>query len=282
MRLGVEKKLGDDFTAGVRLATSQGTSYGFGASVGGTSGLFGRTLTADPRSTNVTLGEYFDPKGVFLDRAYLTWNPFFAKTLRLSIGKFANPFLSGQNPAEVLVWDPDIEPEGAGLRYGFDLLENKLRFDTSAGYFVLDEIGSAKVLLNGATVNNLPATMTIAGSYDNGSPYMAGVQEAVDVRPLNWLEANGRVSYYNLEHLNTGFVAAINDLGNTGAAVTPNPLFAVLAPNDPLFQNGRSRGKLEEIVYDGFVDLRVCRGSSPSPATTRDGSPAPSSATPPR
>src|SRR5262249_29809517 len=148
VRLGVEKKLGDDFIAGVRIATSQGTSYGSGASLSGVSGIFGRSLTGDPRSTNVTLGNYFEPKGVYFDRAYLTWNPYFAKSLKASVGKFSNPFNSGQNPAEVIVWDPDIQPEGASLRYRFDLLEDKLRLDTNAGYFVLDEIGSATVQLN--------------------------------------------------------------------------------------------------------------------------------------
>jgi len=250
VRLGLEKRM-DDFTFGARIATSGGTSYGASLIGSEKSGSFVRSLLANPRTTNVALGDYFEPKGVYFDRVYLRWNPFFAKTLGISIGKFANPFYGGQNPAERTVWDPDIQPEGAALQHELALLP-ELWFDTNAGYFVLDQIGSTTIQL----IDNATA-LTVAPNYDSAYPDMWGAQEAINARPWDWLLANARVSYYSLQHLNTGFVAAINSLGNTGTAVNPNPLFVVLGPNDPLFQSGRSRGKLEEIVFDGFLDFRI-------------------------
>jgi hypothetical protein len=95
MRLGANYELSEDLLIGARLVTGSGD---------------------DPKSTHVTLGDGFKDFEIDLDRAFLTYQPDWALGGWATAGKFANPFR--QNPVYgELVWDADVQPEGAVLGF---------------------------------------------------------------------------------------------------------------------------------------------------------------------
>ncbi|MCE7901336.1 MAG: hypothetical protein DYH20_01470 [Gammaproteobacteria bacterium PRO9] len=76
---------------------------GFGLATGGDS----------PVSANQTLGEGYSKKGVDVDLAYIDWA--IVPDVHLVGGKMKNPFhRTGDNG---LVWDSDLRPEGASIRW---------------------------------------------------------------------------------------------------------------------------------------------------------------------
>ena len=88
-RVGATTNLGDNFTAGLRLATNQ---------------------PGNITSANVTLGDATAPKSFRLDRAYLTWTP---GSWEFSAGKFALPLERPQGLIRSeLIFDDEIAPEG--------------------------------------------------------------------------------------------------------------------------------------------------------------------------
>jgi hypothetical protein len=100
LRLGAETKVTDGWKAGFQLATGDG----------------------NPRSTNVTLGDFFSGKDIRIRKAYAEYRP--RGWLRTVGGKFSNPLF---RPKDML-WDTDVTPEGiaANLKYrvhpGLDII----------------------------------------------------------------------------------------------------------------------------------------------------------------
>jgi len=107
------------FRAGAKVETAGGVEAGFRLASGG----------SDPRSTNQTLDNFFDTPDFRLDRAYIKWEPM--ESMSLVGGKFGNPLWT---PSDLL-WDSDINPEGAGAQVSFG------PFFANMGFFVLDEHG---------------------------------------------------------------------------------------------------------------------------------------------
>lgn len=95
VRLGLEGKLGDDFTGGLAFATGS---------------------LGDPTTTNETLTNFFDRKTIGLDRGYITYQPTAHKWLQLTGGKFAYTWNRTST-----TFDPDINPEGFAAKLSFDL-----------------------------------------------------------------------------------------------------------------------------------------------------------------
>jgi len=91
LRFGVNYQLTDDVLLGTRLVTGN---------------------KDDPNSTHVTLGDGFDDIEINLDRAFLTYRPEWWENSYVTAGKFNNPLYRNPVYAE-LVWDADIQPEGA-------------------------------------------------------------------------------------------------------------------------------------------------------------------------
>ena len=69
----------------------------------------------NPISTNQTLNQYDTRKPIAIDRVYATYTPSWFKPLTLTGGKFAYPWFNTE-----LVWDKDLNPEGAGETLAFD------------------------------------------------------------------------------------------------------------------------------------------------------------------
>jgi hypothetical protein len=247
LRLGAEKKVVPELTFGFRIATSAGSSYGTYFNNGGTS--FSTTLDSNPRSPNVTFGDNFSYKNIFIDRAYLTYEPGWAPALAITVGKFGNPFVSKRIATDFMVWDNDIQPEGADARYRFDFSENKFWFEGVAAALTVQERSAITISYN-STAQTAVATLPDIAEQN---PILLGFQGGLHGRPEDWLQMGARVSYYDLSQIGTRLAAATEDLGNGGAAIDNNPLFRLLGPTNPYFQNGQSTGRMRELVVDGYA-----------------------------
>ncbi len=95
----------------------------------------------DPVSTNQSLDGGFSSKNFMLDQAYFEWKA--ADGLKVLGGKMSNPFANNlnQNIHKLgLVWDGDLTPEGAVLRFEGDM--EGVKPYANAGYFWVEEDGS--------------------------------------------------------------------------------------------------------------------------------------------
>lgn len=114
-RLGVEAKVSDDTTLGLRLATGTGSG---------------------PTSSSLTLGSGFNKLGVVIDRAFLRWEPRY--DIRLLAGRMANPFFGSD-----LVWPDDLGLDGVALQGEYNLVPGAFAFGT-VGAFPLLEFGTGR------------------------------------------------------------------------------------------------------------------------------------------
>lgn len=101
-----------------------------------------RLATGDddnPASTNSTLDGGFSSKNIWLDQAYLKYQPKEFPDAVLFAGKMPNPFYSvGGNE---LIWDGDVTPEGGAIKYN-KVLNDSLELLFSGGGFWVEEEGS--------------------------------------------------------------------------------------------------------------------------------------------
>ncbi|MEZ6194597.1 MAG: putative porin [Planctomycetota bacterium] len=94
----------------------------------------------DPNSPHQTLGSVFDKFPVSLDRVNVVYRPTWAPGLSATLGKFGHDFRSNPVYGE-LVWDADVQAEGARIDYvwkGDGAIE---RLEFRAGLYVVLESG---------------------------------------------------------------------------------------------------------------------------------------------
>ena len=108
LRFNVEGKLNDQLKGGFSLASGD---------------------LNNPISTNQTLNQYDTRKPIAIDRAYATYTPSWFKPLTLTGGKFAYPWFNTE-----LVWDKDLNPEGAGETLAFNLKTPLLKKFSVVGF----------------------------------------------------------------------------------------------------------------------------------------------------
>jgi hypothetical protein len=70
----------------------------------------------NPISTNQTSNQYDTRTPIAIDRAYVTYNPSWFRPLTVTGGKFTYPWFNTE-----LVWDKDLNPEGAGETLAFNV-----------------------------------------------------------------------------------------------------------------------------------------------------------------
>lgn len=117
LRLGVDAKLTEMVSAGLRLATGSST---------------------DRVSTNQTLGQSFNKYQLFVDRAFVRLDP--TRWLSLSGGRIPNPWFSTD-----LVWDEDLNFEGLALSAKWpNLAGAPLEPFATAGIFPVRDGGAAQ------------------------------------------------------------------------------------------------------------------------------------------
>jgi len=83
----------------------------------------------DPISTNQSLNQYDTRKPIAIDRAYATYNPSWFRPLTLTGGKFAYSWFNTE-----LVWDKDLNPEGASETLAFNVETPVLRKVALVGF----------------------------------------------------------------------------------------------------------------------------------------------------
>ncbi len=110
-RLGVDVKVSDDTSAGLRLTT--GTTTG-------------------PTSSSQTLGSSFNKLSLVLDRAWLRWEPRY--DLRLTAGRMAQPFFGTD-----LLWPDDLSLDGVAAA-GELTLASGLYLFAAGGAFAMEEL----------------------------------------------------------------------------------------------------------------------------------------------
>jgi hypothetical protein len=260
LRLGAERQIGEDFLVGFRIATASGSTFGGNSTVSGVN--FTRTFATDPRSSWVTMGSDFAPAGIGVDRVYISWAPHLVEGFSITAGKMQNSFVSPEFSGDFLVWDNDISTEGLQTKYTYRLFDERAWVTVRAAYLIVDQVSSA-TLISSCTAGDTSCP-TGFPNIDEKDPFMyAGqVDFGGDITP--WMRAGARVSYYQLRDINARTAAAMEDLGNGGAAIENNPLFRDSA--DPSIQtNGASRGLAQEIVYDVFAKFTPFEGWSVTP-----------------
>lgn len=90
---------------------------------------------SDPISTNATLADSFEKKPLKIDRAYARFKvgPF-----TFTGGKMANPFMRTE-----LVWDSDVNPEGAAEQFKYKIAATGAELFVNLGQFPIDELSGA-------------------------------------------------------------------------------------------------------------------------------------------
>src|SRR5882757_976637 len=83
----------------------------------------------NPISTNQTANQYTTRKPLAIDRAYATYNPGWFRPLTVTGGKFAYPWFNTE-----LVWDKDLNPEGAGETLAFNVKTPLLKKFSVVGF----------------------------------------------------------------------------------------------------------------------------------------------------
>lgn len=114
-RLAVTAEINDEWSATFRLASGSDSS---------------------PVSTNQTLGGFFSKKSIWLDQAYVKYEPFDGNSLVL--GRMPNPFVHTE-----MVWDDDINPDGAALKLSHDFTRTGLGLHATGAAFSIDFSGDA-------------------------------------------------------------------------------------------------------------------------------------------
>lgn len=82
-----------------------------------------------PISTNQTLNQFDTRKPIAIDRMYATYTPSWFKPLTLTGGKFTYPWFNTE-----LVWDKDLNPEGAGETLSFNVNTPALKNISLVGF----------------------------------------------------------------------------------------------------------------------------------------------------
>jgi len=108
LRFNAEAALNDQFKGGFSLASGD---------------------LNNPISTNQTANQYDTRTPIAIDRAYATYNPKWFRPLTVTGGKFAYPWFNTE-----LVWDKDLNPEGAGETLAFNVKTPVLKKFSLVGF----------------------------------------------------------------------------------------------------------------------------------------------------
>ena len=163
-RLGLETQVADKFKVGFGLASGDKN---------------------DARSTNQTLGDFFNDNSIWIDYAYGQYTPF--KWLTLTGGKFKNPLFSPDD----LIWDTDITPEGGAAQFSYNVCDN-LGLFTNVGFFILDERQPSSPRLNPTTQGQDPLMYVVQPGFE----WKFRDSELKDIAKLK-----AAVAYYGFSHI---------------------------------------------------------------------------------
>lgn len=121
MRFGATASIMDDFEVGFRIASGDQNGAG--------------TFGGNPLTANTTLADGASRKYLWMDAAYVKWNPIHDSTWNWTgiFGKMDNPLV-----VTPMVLDPDYQPEGFAMQGVYNITDkHALKFN--GAMFVLDE-----------------------------------------------------------------------------------------------------------------------------------------------
>ncbi len=210
-RLSLEGEVTDEWSVGTRFATG----------------------SSDPVSTNQTLDGGLATKGFHLDRAYFDFHPQAVKGLHVIGGKFGVPFAVVEKTE--LIWDGDLSPEGAAIKYK-NKAHEKVEVLLSGALFYLEERGA------------------------DDDTWMAGGQLGCKVEPaedMHFMVGGGYYDYREVKE-RPGLYEADDFFGNTYTTYEgEEDTFEVYANDYNLFETfgefGVSMEKVSLKVYGNFV-----------------------------
>ncbi|MBJ9977118.1 putative porin [Pseudomonas sp. S75] len=182
-RVGFYSEINPQVDAGVRIATGS---------------------SADGRSTNQSLDNYFEKKSLWVDLAYLDWHPTAIPNLHLIGGKMQQPWVSMGD----IIWDSDLNPEGVAVTYKTNLGGTEL-FGSAGHYTLKDNVDGDGVqfkhdaqLYHGQLgARFAPADtlkLTVGGSvygYDNDKESAALRQFGNTTNEFNLVEGFGQIDF---------------------------------------------------------------------------------------
>lgn len=182
LRFGVTASLLEDFEVGFRLASGDQAGAG--------------TFGGNPLTANTTLADGASRKYIWMDAAYVKWNPIHNADWKwtATFGKMDNPFV-----VTPMLIDPDYQPEGFALQGVYNLNEHHaLKFN--GAMFVLDEFNQ--------------------GASASRDPFMLGGQMILDSKWSPKFETSLSATIFgisNKENLINGSAPNLNQ-GNTRTA----------------------------------------------------------------
>jgi len=146
----------------------------------------------NPRSTNVTLGDFFSGDDFSIRRAYIQYSPW--SWVKAVGGKFGNPLFQPKD----MLWDTDISPEGVAATFEYGVYKDIKMFFTPT--FLLlrefsldDEIYMYPMQLGVKWKISEDVDLTVAGTY-NGFTGLSGAVVPADSSASNSLR-NGKYIY---------------------------------------------------------------------------------------
>ncbi len=200
-RFGAKAEINDYFDLKFRLSSSCEHRSG--------NQTLGRGLDCeeeDPAGTDAKDSEFgfdWDPDGIYINRAYITFHPFgdrqipyAGRKLDLMFGKMSN-FFHSKAGKDYLVWDTDLSPEGAGVTYVVDPFDG-LSLTLNSGFFVLDENSSSS------------------------DPWVVPVQLRVEAQPTDSIAFGTNLSYYGYGDLDEDFLVRGASTGNLANVWEPD------------------------------------------------------------
>ncbi len=121
LRVGAYGKVNEQVDFGVRIASGD---------------------KKDATSTNLDAGDSESKKSIWLDQAFIDYHPDQLPGTHAFVGKMPQPWMAAGSG---LVWDTDLNPEGAAVTYEKELSPFKLK--SNAGAFIFTDRGGDDVRL---------------------------------------------------------------------------------------------------------------------------------------
>jgi hypothetical protein len=161
LRFNVNAKLNDDISGGFSLASGD---------------------VNNPISLMQGANQFFTRKPLFIDRAFINYNPGFFKPLTLTGGKFAYPWYRTE-----LTWDNDLNPEGIAQKLDFKLESTPLLKRVALVGF---ELPFAETANASATNKSIVQSMVYGGQLQTEWELSSRLRLSMDGGFYNWHDAD--------------------------------------------------------------------------------------------
>lgn len=158
----------------------------------------------DATGNNQSFDNLSSQKTIWIQQAYLSWNPTGARWFTLAAGKMENPFFRAESSD--IVWDADVAPEGFAETLRFKPSDTVVVFLTAA-QAVLDEDAA-----------------------DNHDQWLIGQQLGATVEPNATIKTTLAVAFYEALNATTGtFGQTLIQDGNSRVGACPGGTTPIVA-----------------------------------------------------